>query len=75
MQSFGVQMDSITDESGCTAEGYLFNMAFVTKVSGTNPPVEWVDSFDLFFNVTSTCGGDDNGGNPSSECYTATLDG
>jgi hypothetical protein len=38
MQAFGIMTDTLTDDAGCSKEGYLFEMSFTTTVVGSSPP-------------------------------------
>jgi hypothetical protein len=44
-------MDTVYDDQGNESQGYIFNMAFVTKLVDYDG--EFVDDFDIFFNLTA----------------------
>jgi hypothetical protein len=48
----GAMLETVSDDEGCTSEGFKFDMAFITKVPGA-PGVENVDAFTIFFNTTA----------------------
>lgn len=52
-------METVYDDQGCSSEGYKFDMAFITR-GQENPNAEFIDDFSIFFNVTTTCGSDNN---------------
>jgi hypothetical protein len=67
-----VQKESVTDEGGCTSEGYLIHMAFVTNMPGQYENGAYWDEFYLFFNTSAQVdcsGGDNSGDNNGPECY------
>ena len=49
MIGISVETETQTDDNGCSGEGYLFDMSFVTKVVGSDPPLEAYDDFSIFF--------------------------
>lgn len=63
MQGISTDTETLTDDNGCTTEGYRFEMIFVTKVVGSDPLVESYDDFSIFFRTSIDCSSQ-----PPSEC-------
>jgi hypothetical protein len=75
LSNWNIALESQTDpNTGCTAEGYVFNMAFKTSVTDSSTP-PFYDNFAIFFRTTEeVCSNGSNGSSGSSECMAATVE-